>query len=121
MSDIGNMFFMLLMLGVGVALVAGMWKVFAKAGQPGWGCLIPIYNLVLLVRIAGKPGIWVLLAFIPVVNFVICILLAIEVAKKFGRGAGFGVGLAFLPMIFYPIRGFGDARYQGGMALRQGA
>jgi uncharacterized membrane protein YoaK (UPF0700 family) len=104
-----------ILIGVAVvfAVVAGIWKVFTKAGQPGWGCLIPIYNLVLLVKIAGKPGVWVLLMLIPFVNFVIAIMISIEIAKKFGSGTGFGLGLAFLPVVFYPILGFGDSRYLG--------
>jgi hypothetical protein len=112
-SGIGSWLFVIVVLALSVALVAALWKVFEKAGQPGWGCLVPIYNLILLVRIAGKPDIWILFMFIPFVNFIIAILLAIEIAKRFGQGTGFGIGLAFLPWVFYPILGFGDARYQG--------
>ncbi|RLE19537.1 MAG: signal peptidase I [Acidobacteria bacterium] len=96
-----------------VLVIAGMWKTFAKAGKPGWACLIPIYNLIVLLEIAGKELWWIILLFIPVVNFVILILVSIAVAEKFGKGAGFGLGLAFLPMFFFPLLGFGDAQYQG--------
>jgi uncharacterized membrane protein YhaH (DUF805 family) len=65
-----------------------------------------------MIQIAGKPAWWLILFFIPVVNFIFAILLAIEIAKAFGKGAGFGIGLAFLGFIFYPILGFGDAQYQ---------
>jgi hypothetical protein len=119
MDNIGSLIFLLLCVGVAVAAIAGMWKVFEKAGHPGWGCLIPVYNMILMVRIAGKPDIWILFMFIPLVNFVIAILLAIEIAKRFGQGTGFGVGLVFLPMVFYPILGFGDARYQGAIAVQR--
>lgn len=112
-AGIGGLFFFLVFVGLFVVALAGMWKIFEKAGQPGWGCLVPIYNLFLLVRIVGKPDIWVLYAIIPFVNLIICILLAIELARVFGKGTGFGVGLIFLPMIFYPILGFGNARYLG--------
>ena len=91
--------------------IAGLWKVFEKAGEPGWAAIIPIYNLVVLLKIAGKPVWWIILFLIPVVNFIIAILVAIEIAKRFGKGAGFGIGLALLPFIFYPVLGFGDARY----------
>lgn len=94
-------------------LIASVWKVFTKAGQPGWASIVPIYNAYILLKIAGKPGWWLLLLFIPLVNIVIGIIVAIDLAKSFGKGAGFGVGLAFLGFIFYPILGFGSATYQG--------
>jgi hypothetical protein len=95
-----------------VLVFAGFWKVFTKAGQPGWGCLIPIYNAYLVCKIAGKPGWWVLLFLIPFVNIVISIIVTIDLAKNFGKGVGFALGLIFFPFIFYPILGFGSARYQ---------
>ena len=94
-------------------VIAGAWKIFVKAGQPGWAVLIPIYNLFVLCKIAGKPGWWVILFFIPIANFVVQILVSLALAEKFGKGVGFGLGLAFLNAIFYPILGFGDAQYQG--------
>jgi len=96
-----------------VLIIAGVWKTFVKAGQPGWAAIIPFYNIYIMLKIANKPGWWLLLFFIPVVNIVIGIIVAIEIAKAFGQGAGFGIGLAFLGFIFYPILGFGDAKYQG--------
>jgi hypothetical protein len=96
-----------------VATVAGLWKVFAKAGQPGWAAIIPIYNAVVMLQIAKKPVWWIILFLVPIVNFVIAILVAIEIAKRFKQGAGFGVGMAFLPFIFYPMLGFGSSTYQG--------
>lgn len=99
-------------LAIMVVVIAGIWKTFAKAGKPGWACIIPIYNVIVLLEIAGKPLWWLLLLFIPFVNFVIIILVMLDLAKAFGKGAGFGLGLAFLPFIFYPLLGFGDARYR---------
>jgi Family of unknown function (DUF5684) len=96
-----------------VILIIAWWKVFTKAGQPGWACLIPIYNLYILLKIAGKPGWWIILFLIPIVNFVISIIVSIAVANSFGKSALFGIGLAFLPFIFYLILGFGDAKYVG--------
>ncbi len=98
---------------IAVLALAGMWKVFVKAGQPGWACIIPIYNVIVLCKIAGKPLWWVILLFVPIANLVVTILLGLGVAEKFGKGTGFGLGLAFLSPIFYPILGFGDAQYQG--------
>ncbi|MCA9100891.1 MAG: signal peptidase I, partial [Planctomycetales bacterium] len=85
---------------------------FTKAGKPGWGALIPIYNVILLLQIAGRPIWWILLFLIPIVNLVIAVIVAIDIAKHFDKGTGFGLGLAFLGFIFYPILGFGDARYR---------
>jgi hypothetical protein len=102
----------LVWLAIVIVVIAGIWKVFTKAGQPGWGVLIPIYNLYLLTQIAGRPGWWLILMLIPLVNFVIAIILSLDIAKNFGKGAGFGIGLALLGVVFYPILGFGDATYQ---------
>jgi len=96
-----------------VAIIAGVWKVFTKAGKPGWAAIIPIYNLIVILEIAGKPIWWIVLFLIPVVNLIMAILVGIAMAEKFGKRAGFGVGLALLGFIFYPILGFGDAKYQG--------
>jgi hypothetical protein len=103
----------LIELALIIVVLVGMWKVFVKAGKPGWACLVPIYNIIVLLQIAGKPLWWIILLLIPVVNLVIAILIGIAIAEKFGKGAGFGLGLAFLGFIFYPILGFGDAQYQG--------
>jgi hypothetical protein len=101
---------------VGLLVIAGMWKVFTKAGKPGWAAIIPIYNMVVLLQIAGKPLWWFLLFFIPVVNIVIAAMVMIGVAKAFGKGTGFALGLLFLSPIFIPILGFSDAKYIGSPA-----
>lgn len=105
--------FMLIQLALIVGFIAGMWKTFVKAGKPGWGAIIPIYNVILLLEIAGRPLWWILLFLIPLVNFIFYIIVSMDVARNFGKGAGFGLGLALLGFIFYPILGFGDAKYQG--------
>jgi hypothetical protein len=97
---------------IAVLGIVSMWKVFTKAGQPGWGILVPFYNLYLMCKIAGRPGWWLVLLFIPLVNFAIAIVLAIDIAKNFGRGVGFGLGLVFLGIVFYPILAFSDAQYR---------
>lgn len=111
---IGSSIMMLLFLAVAVVVIAGLWKVFTKAGQPGWACIIPIYNLYVLLQIVGKPAWWIVLMLIPFVNIIIGILLAIEVAKAFGQSAAWGVVLLFLlGGIGYLILGFGNYRYIG--------
>ena len=108
---------MMLVFGlIAVVLIAAMWKIFEKAGEPGWAAIIPIYNVIILLKIAGKPAWWLLLFIVPVVNFVIAIIVALAIARNFGKGTGFGLGLAFLGVIFYPLLAWGDARYQGQQA-----
>ena len=102
---------MLIYLLIVALLVASMWKVFAKAGKPGWAAIIPIYNSIVWVEIVGKPIWWFVLLFIPCVGVIIAIILCIELAKVFGKGAGFGLGIAFLPFIFLPMLAFSDAQY----------
>ncbi len=97
-------------LAIVITMFAGLWKTFEKAGEPGWGVLIPFYNIYLLCKIAGRPGWWLLLLLIPCVNFIVGIIIGLDIAKNFGKGTMFGIGLALLAFIFYPILGFGDAR-----------
>jgi hypothetical protein len=117
-STIGSLFFFVIWLAVIIAVVAGFWKCFEKAGQPGWAAIVPIYNIYILCKIAGRPAWWVILFFIPIVSIVIAVIVSLDVAKSFGKSAGFGVGLALLAFIFYPILGFGDAQYQGPAAAK---
>lgn len=94
--------------------VIAWWRVFEKAGQPGWAAIIPIFNLYILLKIAGRPGWWLILYLIPFVNIVVAIVVSIDVAKAFGKSAAYGVILLFLLNgIGYLILGFGDAQYQG--------
>ena len=104
----------LIWLAAVVLTIVGMWTVFTKAGQPGWASIVPIYNVVVMLEIVGKPTWWVILFFVPIANIVVAILVAIGVANAFGKDSGFGIGLAFLPFVFYPILAFGDAQYGGG-------
>lgn len=107
----GAIVFLLMYLAMIVLVIAGMWTTFAKAGKPGWAAIVPIYNIIVLLEIVGKPLWWIVLFLVPCVNFVMPIVVGLEVAKVFGKGQGFGLGLGFLPFIFYPILGFGDAKY----------
>ncbi|HMQ48750.1 MAG TPA: DUF5684 domain-containing protein [Saprospiraceae bacterium] len=104
---------MLFVLAIAILIIASLWKVFEKAGKPGWAAIVPIYNLIVLLEIAGRPMWWFILLLIPYVNIIFSILVNIDIAKKFGKSTGFGVGLALLGIVFYPILGFGDARYLG--------
>ena len=108
----GALIVLVVYLAVLVAVIAGFWKVFVKADKPGWAAIIPIYNIIVLLEIAGKPLWWIVLFIIPLVNIVAAVLVGIAVAKSFGKSEAFGVGLGLLAFIFYPILGFGDAQYQ---------
>ena len=96
--------------------IIAMWKIFMKAGKPGWACIIPIYNIIVLLEIVGKPLWWIFLFLIPGVNLVFGIWTINLLSKSFGQSEGFTVGLILLPIIFYPILGFGDAAYKGPSA-----
>jgi hypothetical protein len=96
-----------------VFFIVVMWKIFTKAGQYGWAAIIPFYNWYVLLKIAGRPGWWLILFFIPFVNLIMYIVVAVDVAKNFGKGGGFAVGMILLPFIFFPILAFGSATYQG--------
>lgn len=112
-SDGPGLLFWLLWCVVVVFEIATMWKLFEKAGKPGWAAIVPIYNAIVMLQIAGRPAWWFLLYFIPLVNIVIAIIVMIEFARSFGKGTGFGWGLALLGFIFFPILAWGDAAYQG--------
>lgn len=89
------------------------WRIFEKAGKPGWAALIPIYNTLVMLEIVGKPWWWFLLFFIPGVNIIFAVWMVNLLSLSFGKSTGFTLGLLFLGFIFYPILAFGLAEYQG--------
>lgn len=107
----GDLIVPLVQLAISIVVIAGIWKVFAKAGQPGWAAIVPFYNIYVMLQIANKPTWWMLLFFVPLVNVVVAVLVSIGIAEKFGKSSGYGIGLALLGFIFYPMLGFGDAQY----------
>jgi uncharacterized protein DUF5684 len=106
----------LVYIAVIVFLIAAEWKVFVKAGQPGWAAIIPIYNLYIMLKIVGRPAWYIILFLIPFVNFIMLIIVMLDLAKSFGKTGGFAVGLILLSFIFIPILGFGSATYVGPAA-----
>lgn len=126
LSGVFGMSFILVMLVVLVITIVSMWKVFVKAGQPGWAAIVPIYNVLILLQIVGRPWWWLLLmlaSIIPfvgwIVSLVVSIIVANDLSKSFGKGVGMTVLLVLLPVIGYPILGFGDAKYAGPAAAGQ--
>ena len=115
-----NSFLVIIYIAVVVVEIAGAWMMFAKAGQPGWAAIIPIYNIVVAMRVAQRPAWWTILMFIPLVSLVIAIIVALDIARLFGKSGAFAIGLIFLSFIFIPILGFGSAQYQGGSIGQSG-
>lgn len=114
---------MLVIIGLFIAsfaivLLIAHWKLYEKAGREGWEAIVPIYNAYVYFEICGKPGWHAFLAFIPCIGGLIYIVLhviaSLELAKRFGKSDGFGVGIILLPIIFIPILAFGDAVYDDG-------
>lgn len=98
-------------LALVVLMIASVWKIFTKAGRPGWASIVPIYNFIVMLQIAGKPLWFIVLFFIPFANIVAMILVYIGLARVFGKGGGFAAGMIFLPFIFFPMLAFSDATY----------
>jgi hypothetical protein len=96
-----------------VLMIVTMWIIYTKAGKPGWACIIPIYNVIVLLEIVGKPWWWLLLMLIPLVNIVVAVIIYHNLSLSFGKGVGFTIGLMLLSIIFFPILAFGDAVYLG--------
>lgn len=105
--------YVVVILAIAVFAIVCMWKIFTKAGQPGWASIIPFYNYYVLFDIAWGNGLLFLLMLIPVANFVIMIILWVKLSQSFGCSAAFAIGLLFLPIIFLPILAFGSSRYIG--------
>lgn len=103
-------------LAIIVLMIAGMWKIFVKAGKPGWAAIVPIYNIIVLLEVVGKPTWWIILYLIPIVNYVVIIWVFNLLSKSFGKDVGFTLGIIFLMPIFIPILGLGSAEYQGPAA-----
>ncbi len=110
-SAAGFMFAIIFALVFTVLMVAAMWKVFTKAGKPGWASIVPIYNTIVELEIIGRPIWWVLLLLIPFVNIIVSLIILFDLAKAFGKGAMFGLVLLFLPFIGFPMLAWGKATY----------
>lgn len=100
-------------LAILLLIIISMWKIFTKAGKPGWAAIIPIYNLIVLLEIVGKPVWWIILLLIPFVNFFVMIYLAHLLSKAFGKDIVMTILLIILPFVGYPMLAFGDAKYVG--------
>jgi len=91
--------------------IAAVWRIFVKAGDRGWKAIIPIWNTLIVLKIVGRPWWWIFLYLIPIVWWIVYIIVYYDLAKSFGKGVGFAVGVILLPFIFVPILGFGSSQY----------
>jgi hypothetical protein len=108
---------MIIMWALAILGVVAMWRVFSKAGQPGWAAIVPVYNTYVLLRMVGRPGWWLALLFVPIANVVILVLVMVDLATAFGKSGGFAALLILLPFVGLPILAFSnDAVYRGPVA-----
>ena len=112
--------YFLVIMAVAVFMIVCMWKIFVKAGKPGWAALVPVYNIIVLLEIVGRPAWWVLLFFLSVIPFVgwigsmiVGVIVMIDLAKSFGKDTGFAILLILLPIVGYPMLAFGKDEYKG--------
>ncbi|MGH9304494.1 MAG: DUF5684 domain-containing protein [Acidimicrobiales bacterium] len=103
-------------LALVVLEIAAMWRIFEKAGRPGWAAIVPVYNMYVLLKVVGRPGWWLLLLLVPILNWIVLIVVLYDLSCSFGKGVGFTAGLVLLGFIFYLILGFGSAQYLGPAA-----
>jgi len=104
--------FGIFMFALAILMIISWWKIFEKAGEPGWQAIIPIYNAFIILKIAGKPAWWFLLYLIPFVNIIIGFMVILELAIKFNKDFPYALGIIFLPFIFLPMLAFGKAEYK---------
>lgn len=116
-TDIGGLAVPAFQLLLAAAQLAGMWVVFTKAERAGWTALVPIYNFYVMLQIGENAWWWLVLVFVPVINIYALYKIHAGVARSFGQGIGFGLGLTFLGIVFFPLLGFGDYQYRrsGGL------
>mgnify|MGYP000633952082 CR=1 FL=1 len=111
-SIITVLFLVFILLFILIPL-AGTWKTFTKADKPGWAAIIPFYNFYVMLEIGDNEWWWLLVLFVPIVNLYAAYKAHAGVARAFGQGIGFAIGLWFLPFIFFPLLGFGNYRHRG--------
>ena len=108
---VGAYFFFILIIWLITAI--GMWKMFEKAGKPGWAAIVPIYNIIVLLEITGQPIWYLIMLFIPLVNIIFSIMILNSLSKSYGQVIGTTLLFLFLPFIGFPMVGFGSAKYVG--------
>lgn len=119
---VGTVVYFFVSLAITIVYLIALWRIFAKAGEAGWKALIPIYNYYIILKIVGRPGWWLVLLLLPIVNIIVLLLVAVDLAKSFGKSDVFGVVAVWLfTIIGYMILGFGKAKYVGPAAAKSGS
>lgn len=116
-SDIAEVVVLVFQLLLFLSQVVGMWVVFTKADEAGWKVLIPVYNLYIMLKIGNNAWWWLLLLIVPFVNLYAAYKIHAGIARAFGKGVGFALGLTFLGFLFFPVLAFGDYQYRGSAGL----
>lgn len=112
--------YMIVVYAVAILTIVSMWKIFKKAGQPGWAAIIPVYNIIVLLNIVELPIWYIALFFIPFANIYALFKIYIELAHKFGKSTGFGVLTVFFSAICLPILAFGKSNVYNGSTVNNG-
>lgn len=110
-SGIGSLICFVVVVAIALIPLIGVWKLFEKAGKPGWAAIVPIYNVYILTEIAGMDIMWFILSLVPCVNIVAAVMIWINVCKNFGKDTTYAILIILFPYIFVPMLGFSDARY----------
>ena len=100
-----------LLMAVTILMLVSGWKLFSKAGKPGWAIVVPFYNVIVMLEIVNRPVWWILLMLIPVVNLVVSVIVVVDLAKSFGKDVLYALGMILLSIVFYPMLAFGSAPY----------
>ena len=114
---VGSLLYIVFLLAIIILMITSLWKIFTKAGRPGWKSIIPFYNFYILLKISGRPGWWMLFFLVPFGGIIVSFILSVDLAKSFGKSTVFGIVLlGLLPLIGYPMLGFGKSTYIGSNA-----
>lgn len=114
----GVIIYLVVVFAIVIIEIAGLWKMFEKANEPGWYAIIPILNIIIMLKLVGREVWWLILFLIPCVNIIAAIIVYMDLAKSYGKSAAYGLGMVILPFIFFPMLGFGEAQYVGPSVQR---
>lgn len=112
-------FLTIISLVIAVFMVVSLWRLFAKAGKPGWASIVPFYNYIVMLEIAGKPIWWFAMFFVPFADIVFAIMTLFAFVKAYGRSDGFAVLSIFFPFVTYPMMAFSASTQYVGVATQQ--
>lgn len=112
LAGLGVAFFIFMMVAIVFYIIVN-WKIFTKAGKPGWAALVPVYNVYVMLQIADLGAIYLLLLCLPFINLYAIYKMYVGLARNFGKSDGFGIAMIFFSPILLPVLAFGNATYNG--------